>query len=83
MSTLIPSMPITGFRKLKAEQIKRMKSLEVYSDGVLLFTAIIPKGDASSRDYAIVQGEYLGMRSNIVGGLDPAEVIKDESHLPV
>lgn len=73
MSDLIPDMTITEFKKLHARDIKRMKSVEVYSDGEHLFTALIPKGDFGARDYIKIEAEALGLRSNISGGLDPQE----------
>ena len=71
MSTLIPSMTIAEFKRLKAAEIKELKSVEVTADGEYLFTAIIPHGDAISSDYGRVHAEYLGVKTNIVGGQDP------------
>jgi len=78
MSELIPSITIAEFKKLKASEIKGMKSVEVTSDGIHLFTAIIPHGDETTRDYARVQAEYLGNTSNIVGGVDPSELTREK-----
>lgn len=74
MSSLIPSITITEFKKLHARDIKGMKSVEVYSDGEHLCTVIIPKGDSFTEGCIKVEAEELGMRSNIAGGVDPKEL---------
>ena len=74
MSELIPTMTATEFKKLKDSEIRRMQSVEVISDGEHLFTAVIPHGDYIAKDYAIVQAEALGMKTNANGGLDPSEL---------
>ena len=73
MSELIPSMTISEFKLLKASQIKKLKSVEVMSDGEYLFTAIIPKGDVETRDFGKTQAEYLGVKTNYLGGEDPVK----------
>lgn len=45
MATLIPEISITDFRKLKAHEMKRLKSCEVMSDGLYLFTFVNPQTD--------------------------------------
>lgn len=67
---LIPSITISEFRKLKASEIKGMKSVEVTSDGETLFMLIKP-----STDYIKTQAEYLGVKSNSIDGKDPSEVV--------
>jgi len=74
MSDLIPVMTITEFRNLKASEIKEMKAVEVLSDGGHLFTAIIPHGDYVARDYIRTQAEYLSVKANISGGVNPEEL---------
>ena len=74
MSDLIPSISITEFRQLKAEEIRRLKAVEVLSDGEHLFTAIIPHGDVVANDYIRTQAEYLSVKANISGGVDLAEL---------
>ena len=78
MGDLIPSIQYSEFKKLKASQIRELKACEVTSDGVHLFTAIIPHSDLLSSTYIRTQAEYLGMKANMVGGKDPDEV-KEES----
>jgi hypothetical protein len=77
MSDLIPSMTITEFKQLKASDIRELKAVEVLSDGEHLFTAIIPHGDILARDYIRVQSEYLALKANISGGVNPEE-LKDK-----
>jgi len=83
MSDLIPTMSITEFRKLKAEEIRELKAVEIMSDGEHLFTAIIPHGDVVARDYIKTQAEYLALKANISGGLSPEELIKEKVDAPV
>jgi len=80
MSEFLPTLSLSEFKKLKASQIRELKSIEVISDGVYLFTAIIPHGDDFTRDYMRTQADYLGLKSNIPGGKDPEE---EESLAPV
>jgi hypothetical protein len=76
MATLIPNIPISEFKKLKASQIRDLKSCEVQSDGETLFYAIIPPLNAGMTitDNIKTQAEYLGVRGNSVGGKDLAQV---------
>ncbi|MFA5753623.1 MAG: hypothetical protein WC910_11195 [Bacteroidales bacterium] len=74
MSDLIPNITITDLKKLKAPQIKELKSCEIYSDGEYLCTLIIPHGDVNTKDYGKTQADYLGQKTNIVGGRDLEEV---------
>ena len=77
MSDLIPSVNWTDFARLVEEgKIREMKSCEVMLNGDI-FTAIIGHGDMYSSSYARTQAEYLAVKSNIVGGKDPAELIID------
>jgi len=78
MSDLIPSITISEFKQLKASEIKALKAIEVLSDGEHIFTAIIPHGDIIARDYIRTQAEYLSVKANISGGLEPAELMEKE-----
>jgi len=60
---LIPIIAISDFRKLKVEQLKRLKSSEVYSDGEYLFTFL-----NAQTDYLRVQAEYKAELSNSIKG---------------
>ena len=73
MSELIPSYPLSEFKKLKTEQIQSLKSCELTSDGEYLCTIICPR-----TDYIRVQSEYMGQMSNSVGGRELNEIIGAE-----
>ena len=75
MSGLIPTMTITEFKKLHASDIKKLKSVEVISDGEHLFTVIIPRGDPITRDFIYLTAEALAQKSNITEGVAPEEVV--------
>jgi len=72
MAEFIPSYTITEFRKLKANQLKRLKSCEIISDGKYLFTFVNPQ-----TDYIRVQTEYLCQTGNAVGGENLEEIAKE------
>ena len=76
MSSLIPSIAFSDLKKLSAPKLKEMKSVEVTSDGEVLFFAVIPPqgGGMSIEDYIKTQAEYLCARGNTVGGKDPGEL---------
>ena len=71
MATLIPEITISEFKKLKVEQLKRLKSCEVTSDGVYLFTFVNPQ-----TDFIRVQTEYKAQLSNSVGGEDLNSILR-------
>ena len=66
MATLIPEISITEFRKLKASELKRLKSCEVYADGQYLFTFV--NGNTEVSGYLRTQTEYNCQTANAVGG---------------
>lgn len=74
-STLIPTVPFEQFKKMKAADLKEMKSFEVTANGEHLLTVIIPpeKGGMTITDNIKTQAEYLAHRANSVGGRDPQE----------
>ena len=73
MSTLIPSMSITDFKKLKVSELKRLKSLELLSDGEYLGTIVFSK-----TDYIRIRVEGFAHLSNTQGGEDPGNILKKE-----
>lgn len=73
MATLIPEISLTEFRKLKAEQLRRLKSCEVTSDGEYLFTFLNPNSE-----YIRAQAEYKAQLSNSVGGEDLVDILSKE-----
>jgi hypothetical protein len=80
MSTLIPNIPLSEFKKLKASEIKNLKSCEITSDGIYLFTVIIPpvNGGMTITDHIRTKAEYLGVQGNTVGGKELRELLEAE-----
>ncbi len=62
MAELIPSYSISEFKKLTTEQIRRLKSCELTSDGNYLCTIINP-----TTDYIRAEAEDKGQLSNSIG----------------
>jgi hypothetical protein len=79
MSEYVPEITFTEFKKLKAREIKEMKSYEVYSDGELLFIAMIPHGDFIAKGYTIDNSRVLATKANANGGKDYEEVIGEKA----
>ena len=77
MATLIPSYSISEFKKLKAHQLKEVKSCEISSDGEYLFTFL--NGNTESSGYIKGKAEYLAMKSNAAGGKTIEEILEAES----
>jgi hypothetical protein len=73
MATLIPEYNLSDFKKLKAGQIRRLKSCELVADGEYVCTVIIPQSD-----YIRMQAEYKSQLSNSVGGEDLADILNKE-----
>ncbi len=73
--SLIPSITISDFKRLKVAEIQEMKSVEVTADSEVLFYAIIPpqNGGMTITDNIRTNAEYLAHRANSVGGKDPSE----------
>ncbi len=65
MVNYIPEIPFAEFKKLKASELKKLKSFGISSNGELLMIAIIPR-----TDYIADQADKLGELSNSVGGDD-------------
>ena len=63
MASLIPELSVSDFKRLKASELKELKSCEVYSDGEYLFTFI-----NAQTDFIKSKAEYMGQLSNAVGG---------------
>lgn len=71
MSDLIPSISLSRFKKLKAHELKKLKSCQITSDGQYLFTFIQPQ-----TDYIRTQAEYMAQLSNSVGGQGLEQVLE-------
>jgi len=68
----IPEMSLSTFRKLRAAEIKKVKSFILTADGEYLGTVIIPQ-----TSYVKCSAESLGQLSNTVGGQDVPVVGRD------
>jgi len=66
MSDLIPQINFTDFKKLKAEQLRRLKSCEVFFNSDYLFTFV--NGDTEPSGYLRTQTEFKAQTANAVGG---------------
>lgn len=77
MAELIASISFTEFRKLKAHQLRRLKSAEITFNGEHLFTFINP-----TTDYVKLQAESLAQLGNTVGK-ETLEQILEETHASV
>ena len=69
MGDLIPTYPISEFKKLKTGELKQLKSCEITADGEYLFTFMNPQ-----TDFIKMQSEYMGQLSNSVAGKDIEEL---------
>ena len=76
MSDLIPEINWDNLVQIvKDGKVGELKACEVKFNGSYLFTAIIPHGDVVARDYIRIQSEYLALKANISGGVDPGELL--------
>ena len=76
MSDLIPEVDWADFKLIvEMGKVGELKSCEVKFNGQHIYTAEIPHGDMFSDGYTRTQAEYLAIRSNIVGGKDPLEIL--------
>lgn len=73
MSELIPSYPLSEFKKLNSGQIRRLKSCELTSDGKYVCTFINP-----TTEFIRVQAEYHGQLSNTMGLETLEEILEVE-----
>ncbi len=74
MASLIEEVSITDFKKLKATQIKELKSCEIYADGEYLGTFV-----NANTDYIRAQTEYKAQLSNTIGGKTLEEILEDSN----
>ena len=66
----IPNISITDLKHLKVPELKRLKSVEVFSDGEYLATIVFSK-----TDYIRTQVEGLAFLSNTQGGEDLENIL--------
>ena len=74
MSEFIPEISISDFRKLKVNQLKKLKSMEVYSDGEYLFTFV--NGNLEPSGYLRKHTEYNCVNANSCGGKTLEEILE-------
>lgn len=77
MSTLIPQLSISEFKKLKVPELRRLKSCEIYSDGEYLFTFVNGRVDASG--FLRLQTEYKCQTANAVSGETLEDILSKEA----
>ena len=75
MSELIPNITFTEFKKLKADQLKRLKSAEITFNGEYLFTFVNGKTEPSG--YLRTQTEYNCQTANAVGGETLEQILEE------
>ena len=72
MSTIIPEMQVSAFRKLNTEQVRILKSCEIVSEGEYLFTFV--NGALETSGFLRGRAENICVAANSVEGLNPEEV---------
>ena len=75
MAELIPNIPYSQFKKLKADQLKRLKSCEVTFDGEYLFTFL--NGNTEPSGFLRTQAEFKCQTANAVGGENLEDILND------
>lgn len=73
MAEFIPEISITEFKKLKAYQLKELKSCEVYSDGEYLFTFV--NGHTEPAGFLRKQTENHCLTANALLGKTLEEIL--------
>ena len=74
MAEFIPTYSLSDFKKLKASEIRRLKSCELTVDGEYICTIIRPQ-----TDYIRLHSEQLGNLSNAVGGESLEDILTKET----
>jgi hypothetical protein len=74
MATLIPNYALSDFKKLKASEIRQLKSCELVADGEYVCTIVIPQ-----TDFIRVQVENTAQLGNSVSGKTLEQVISKEN----
>ena len=76
MAEFIPTINFTEFRKLSAEQLRRLKSCEVTFNGEYLFTFV--NGNAETSGFLRRQTEYNCQTANAVSGELLEDILQKE-----
>jgi hypothetical protein len=75
MADLIPTITFTEFKKLKPDQLRRLKCCEVTFNTEYLFTFV--NGNIEQSGYLKVQTEYNSQTANAVGGETLEDILED------
>ena len=75
MADLIPEITWTEFKKLRPEQLRRLKSCEVTFNYDYLFTFV--NGHTEQSGYLRTQSEYNCQTANAVGGETLEDILED------
>jgi len=75
MAELIPNIPFSQFKKLRADQLRELKSCEVTFDGEYLFTFV--NGKAEPSGFLRTQTEFKCQTANAVGGKSLEEILEE------
>ena len=67
---MIPTVTITDFKKLKAHELKRLKTCEVFADGEYLFTFV-----NAQTGFIREQAKELGVLGNPIKGETIEEIL--------
>ena len=76
MANLIPIINKDDLDLLASDEVKQLKSCEIFYDGKYLGTLIIPpeKAGPTICDNIRTKAEYLGVQSNSVGGVELSKI---------
>ena len=75
MAEFIPSYNFTEFKKLRPEQLRRLKSCEITFYGEYLFTFV--NGSTEPSGFLRKQTEYNCQTANAVGGETFEQILED------
>lgn len=75
MADLIPNLTWTEFKRLKPEQLKRMKSCEVFYNCEYLFTFV--NGNTEPSGFLRMQSEFKCQTSNAISGQNPEDILNE------
>jgi len=75
MAELIPNITFTEFKKLKPDQLRRLKCCEVTFNTEYLFTFV--NGNVEPSGFQRIQAEYNCQTANAVGGETLEDILND------
>lgn len=78
MNELIPTIEWDDLVKIvEAGKLRELKSCEVDIGGERRAIIVIYHGDVDADSYARIQSERIALKSNIVGGKEPSELLAE------